>query len=160
MITGSELGKRLNYDPETGQFTWCTRRVGTLAGRVMADGYRRIQLCQKQYVASRLAFVWMTGRWPQETIDHINGDRDDNRWCNLREATKFEQQRNKRGWSKHGFKGVYIDSKSGLFGARIRIAGRLKCLGIRRTAEEAHELYCAAARAHFGAFARVDHIET
>lgn len=163
MITQKELKRLLDYNPLTGEFTWLVFRgggapqVGELAGWLNWQGYREIKTGRRIYQASRLAFLWMTGRWPKATIDHVNLDATDDRWINLREATAPNQMRNRRGWSRHGFKGVDADLRKGGFVARLKIGGRQIYLGRRRMAAEAHELYRAAAKKRFGAFARMDH---
>jgi len=98
MITQKLLKELLNYDPDTGIFTWIIRRSqsvksGSIAGGVESLGYRRITISKKRYAAHRLAFLYMVGRFPTE-IDHINHKRDDDRWCNLREVTKSENHHN------------------------------------------------------------------
>jgi Demerecviridae HNH endonuclease len=164
MITQNELKRLLNYDPATGVWTWRVwrgggaPRAGEVAGHINGQGYREIKLRPKTYQVGRLVFLWMTGKWPKREVDHINGDQADNRWCNLREATEQQQCRNRRGWSKHGFKG--IRARKGGFEAVITINHKRTYLGRRQTAAAAHELYCIAAAKHFGAFARADHIET
>lgn len=164
MITQKQLKELLDYNPLTGKFTWRVFRgggapeVGEQAGSVNGQGYREIKLRPKIYEASRLAVLWMTGRWPQHTVDHINQSLDDNRWANLREASWREQCRNRRGWSKYGFKGVKTDRRNPGFSAWIKIDGKAIYLGRRPTAAEAHELYRQAAAKRFGAFARTNHI--
>ena len=160
-MTRAELRKLLSYDPSTGVWTW---RAGKWNGNVPADGvaggldrhgHRRISIKKKLYSTSRLAFLYMLGRWPRRTVDHINCDRADDRWENLREATQQQQIRNRRGYSSTGFKGVYAIG-SGYY-ARITIDKKYHYLGYRKTAEEAHELYCAAAVKHYGSFMRTNH---
>jgi hypothetical protein len=95
----------------------------------------------------------MTGSWPEADIDHINRDRADNRWENLRPATRGENLRNAktRRHSRTGVKGV---AAHGLrFAAYIRLEGKKKHLGVFDTADEAHAAYLASARENFGRFA-------
>src|SRR5262245_10946802 len=112
MITQKKLREILKYDPRTGIWRWRVYRgggappAGAIAGSINGQGYREIKIGQKTYEVGRLSFLWMMGRWPLKTIDHINCVLDDNRWRNLREATRQEQCRNRPGWSKHGVKGV------------------------------------------------------
>lgn len=99
-ISAEDASKLLIYSAETGKFTWKTTRNGMAkegqeAGCGHSDGYMQIRLFNKAYLAHRLAFLIMEGRWPEE-IDHINGDRKDNRWVNLRECNRTENMRNKR----------------------------------------------------------------
>lgn len=116
LLTQTRLKELLSYDPETGIFTW----VKTVSNRAPAGktagadghGYRDIRLYGRLYKAHRLAWLYMTGDWPLDQIDHINGTRSDNRWVNLRAATLTENNRNigtqvnsttgYKGVSKHG----------------------------------------------------------
>jgi hypothetical protein len=77
-------------------------------------------------LAQRLAWVWMTGKWPQDEIDHINGNRADNRWSNLREADRSQQSQNGkiRSSNKMGRLGVFYDKSRDQYTASIEIRGR------------------------------------
>ena len=104
MITQEELKKVLHYDYETGAFTWRTTsgkaRVGQEAGWLANMSsrkeckYRFIGIKNKNYLAHRLAFLYMLGRLPIKHVDHINHDGSDNRWINLREASSTDNNRN------------------------------------------------------------------
>lgn len=86
--------------------------------------------------------------------DHINKNKLDNRRSNLREATPSENLCNRRLQrnSFTGFKGVYFDKRNDWYYARIKMNGKFVHLGCRRTAQEAHELYCESARKLHGEF--------
>ena len=92
MITQSELKELLNYDPATGVFTWLVSRgrvkASSVAGHVHSRGYIVIMVDGRRHLAHRLAFVYMTGTFPDDQVDHINEIKADNRWINLREATR------------------------------------------------------------------------
>lgn len=79
----------LFYDDQTGEFVWNTTRMnvrpGERAGRVRKDGAYQIGYDGKRYYAGRLAYLLMKGKWPEGTIYHVNGDRTDFRWANLKE---------------------------------------------------------------------------
>jgi hypothetical protein len=161
MITQARLKELLNYDPDTGVWTWRVWRGGSAprVGEIACHKQQRprqIKIMGRLYQTSHLAFLYMMGQWPRRTIDHINLDYLDDRWCNLREATKQEQSCNKRGWARSGYKGVTVDRNGG-FIARIGHNSEVIYLGWRRTAEEAYELYRAAAAKLHGAFACADH---
>lgn len=165
-ITAEELRQRLYYDTDTGLFRWIQGgRWNELAGKVAgnktatANGYIYINLSGKGgklYLAHRLAWLYMTGEWPTAEIDHINGARADNRWANLREATRQQQNGNlkldKR--STTGIRGVHRVAKTGKYIAHISPSGRYKYLGIFETLEEAAQARKEAADALFGRFAR------
>lgn len=152
MFELNELKKLLYYDPETGEFVWLVQpngrvRVGNTAGSIHIKGYREIQVHRKLYKAHRLAWFWMTGSWPIEQIDHINGSRDDNRWDNLREASRSLNAQNRRTAkrnTKTGFLGV--SQHAGKFQASIWLEGKANHLGTYNTPESAHEAYVKAKR--------------
>lgn len=150
----------LAYDPLTGAFAWRADRgrkikAGTSAGCVDGAGYVIIKIERSIYKASRLAWLIMTGFWPQNLVDHHNCDRSDNRWSNLRAATFDENSRNraKSVSSKTGYKGVTI-APYGRFKATIRVNGQNLHLGYYATPEDAHTAYVTAANKHYQNFAR------
>jgi hypothetical protein len=100
----------------------------------------------------------MTGDWPTAEIDHANGTRDDNRWSNLRSATRSQNLVNARKPSTNtsGLKGVSWDAERGNWRAYLTLNGRNKYLGRFADPAEAHRAYFAAARLHFGEFARTE----
>lgn len=160
-LTAERLRQLLHYDPETGVFTRPVRvsncRIGKQAGCLRPDGYRYIGIDGDRYMAHRLAWLYATGQWPAVQIDHINGDRADNRFVNLREATNAENQRNskRRSDNTSGFKGVHWRRHTGKWLAQIGHNGRLVYLGLFPTAKMAHAAYCEAARRLHGQFAKV-----
>jgi hypothetical protein len=100
MITQIELKEMVTYDPLTGHFTWLVDRgtnklKGKRCGNIECDGYVSCCFNRKRYKAHRLAYLYMTGDWPKLEIDHINRNRQDNRWENLREATRSENASNR-----------------------------------------------------------------
>ena len=156
----------LHYDPLTGAFTWknrndlppiCWRKTGKPAGTgTDKDGYPCVQIRKKRYPCHRIAWVIMTGEWPSVDIDHRNGIRADNRWENLRAATRRQNLGNMklRPTNKSGFKGVSWHRPTKKWVAQIRDGGRQRYLGVFHTPEEAHQAYCKAAEVIFGEFAR------
>ena len=169
MITQEYLKSRLDYNPDTGVFTWLPRDdadgakrwnrlfAGKVAGSVTNEGYRYIWLLGKAHIAHRLAFIYMEGQLPPAHVDHCNNNRDDQRWCNLRHATHSENMMNRRKVKPGvtGYKGVchhpYKASKN--YQARIRHNGVLHSLGYHDTPEEAHSAYVKRANEIFGEFA-------
>ncbi len=156
-LTQERLRAALDYDPLTGVFLWRTNRRGhAKAGNVAgtpSKGYVSIKLSQKRYYAHRLAWFWMTGKWPAEEIDHRDLDRGNNRWANLREATARQNKGNLRPRTG-GLKGVRYEPRGSAWVARIKDHGRNLHLGTFRTATEADAAYRAAAAEIFGEFAR------
>jgi hypothetical protein len=144
MITQIELKQVLDYDPITGLFTWKianSRRVkvGAVAGCLKVHGYISIDINNKRYYAHRLAFLYMTGKFPENKIDHINIIRNDNRWENLREANNNQNAHNSSRPSHNtsGFKGVSKNKATGRYEAHIKINNKKKFLGLYDTVEEA-----------------------
>jgi len=97
-LTQEDLKKVLDYDPDTGVFTWkiktCSKVVAGREAGSLCRGYIDIRFQGTLYKAHRLAYLWMTGNYPPEHIDHINRVRYDNRWGNLRACTNSENSRN------------------------------------------------------------------
>lgn len=143
----------LRYDAATGDLFWCQGhpRAGHLAGRVGPDGYRRIRSKEASVAAHRVVWRILRGEWPALGLDHINGNRADNRIENLRLATPAQNNANMRGRGRH-LKGV---TKNGnRFQAQIKCAGVNHYIGLFMTEEEAHAAYLAKAIEFFGEFAR------
>jgi len=134
-ISQEYLKSLLDYNPDTGVFTWIKSRkgaaLGNVAGVVVWSGYRLIQIDRKTYRAHRLAFLWMTGSFPPKETDHINGIRNDNRWCNLRAVTGLENSLNKRKASNNtsGVMGVTWHRVSMKWQASIKVNQRSMALG-------------------------------
>ena len=159
-LTAERVRELLDYDPATGVFRWRVSlmgrgaKAGAIAGTSNGQGRRQIKIEQRIYIASRLAFLWMTGRWPYRFVDHINGDTANDRWANLRQATDAQNAANSRAKGTLGFKGVTWDKSRQRFVARIKVNYRTINLGRFETAEAAHAVYVKAAQRHFGEFAR------
>ena len=113
MVNQKILKKYLIYDPETGVFKWKIARqrikVGDVAGTLRSDGYIQIKLFNKLYLAHRLAWLYVNGEFPEDSMDHINGIKNDNRVANLRAVTHTENMRNRSLQSSNtsGHTGVY-----------------------------------------------------
>jgi hypothetical protein len=125
------------------------------AGTINSCGRRVIEIDGKTYPANRLAWFFMTGVWPRHEVDHIDTNKLNDVWSNLREATPAQNTANKNIYRNNtsGFKGVTLDRKSGKWRARYGNGGRVS-LGRFKTKEEAIEAYKRAARTAVGDFAR------
>jgi hypothetical protein len=142
MITQEKLKELLDYDPNTGIFTWNVSRgkgkIGSAAGTKTRYGYTRIMVEGKLYFTHRLAWLYMTGNWPSEHIDHIDRDSSNNKFDNLREVTHAENRQNTRS------KGYYWDKNRNLWRAQIKLNGKYKYYGYHQTEEEARQAYLNA----------------
>jgi hypothetical protein len=183
-LTAAQLRSVLDYDPHTGLFRWKDDiyhwRAGMLAGTESEMGernnkrryvvisigtratkrrrYTLINIRKHLYRAHRLVWLYVHGEWPDNEIDHINGDGTDNRIANLRLATRSQNVGNTRT-PKHntsGFKGAYWNKRAGRWFAQIRHQKKQYHLGHFDTVEEAHAAYAEAARRMRGAFARIE----
>jgi HNH endonuclease len=165
-ITQEYLRSRLEYDPETGLWRWLERRGRRakewFAGAVNGNGYNsfgiRFDNRNAVYVSHRLAFLYMTGQMPV-SVDHRNQIKTDNRWDNLRAASRSQNGANRHQWKKKGGlpKGVFYHPPKPRpyrpYRALIRVDGALIHLGRFSTVEEASEAYKRAAIHYHGEFA-------
>jgi len=143
MLNQETLKQHLSYDPSTGFFTRLVAKsnavkVGDIAGSKDKNGYITLMVKGKLYKGHRLAWLYTHGNWPIYEIDHINGKKDDNRLCNLRDVEKWVNQHN-RGANKtntSGFKGVCRKGKK--WSAVISINKKTHWLGVFETAELAN----------------------
>lgn len=149
-----ELSEELNYDPASGRFSW-KKEPGTIS-----NGYRLLRVNQKNMWAHRVAWLLATGEDPEgKVVDHINGNRLDNRIDNLRLATYSQNSANAKRHSRNtsGLKGASRVKKNGKWTGRwqasITYQRRQINLGYFDTKEEAHAAYLEAARSLQGEFA-------
>ena|ERR1019366_3682550 len=161
-LTAEILHELFSYDVDTGIFIRIAdlgirARIGSQAGWVTRCGYCCMSIKYRKYLAHRLAWLYMTGKWPPHQIDHINGIRLDNRWVNLRLATNSQNQWNSkpvRASNTSGYKGVYWSKHANMWRATITCNGKQKVIGYRKIKEDAARLYEIAARQEFGEYAR------
>jgi hypothetical protein len=148
-IDHKTLKNLLHYNEETGIFIWSIARpkikVGDQVGFVHHSGYIHTEIFGRHYALHRLAWFYVTGSWPKHQIDHINGNKADNRFANLREATNAQNSLNKPVRNSTGYKGVAFKKwlKKKPYTASITINGKITHLGCFATAEEAFEVYKA-----------------
>ena len=102
-------------------------------------GYRAGSLRNKKYLAHRIVWVHAHGDWPKGEIDHVNGDKTDNRIKNLRDVSSSENKKNVRliSTNSSGHVGVYWTARERRWVAQIVHLGRNRCLGYYRTIEDA-----------------------
>ena len=143
MLSQKELKKHLKYCKKTGLFFRKVSispsvKVGDLAGGINMHGYVTISINSKTYLAHRLAWLYVTGEFPKQVIDHINRVRHDNKWGNLRDVSMSENSLNGK---------VHKDNKSGVKGVSYK-KGRVSCwqarvnkvtIGYFKTIEEAEK---------------------
>lgn len=162
ILTAARLREILNYDQATGAFTWAIRRkggrgIGKEAGGRMSHGYISICINGQEYTGHRLAWLYMHGEWPLDYIDHINGNRSDNRIENLRDVSQSVNMQNvyaPKSNNKSGYRGVSWHAQRGKYTARIKVEGRYLSLGLHTTPEAANAAYLEAKRRLHDGFAR------
>jgi len=150
-MTQEELKQFLFYSDIISRFTWLVStnkriKIGDIAGCDRGDGYRQMKINGNKYLEHRLVWLYHYGYMPTKGIDHINGDKSDNRIANLREATDSQNSQN-RGIHKNnktGFMGVTFHKPSGKWAAGIMKNGKKYHLGYYDTPEEARDAYLKA----------------
>lgn len=165
MLEATRLREILSYDPETGEFTWLkpsrfhAEKAGAFAGTLTPNrngkSYWNISIDGRKHKRSRLAWLYMTGDWPSQQVDHIDGNSQNDRWANLREATATQNAWNHKRRAKRSDlpMGVRLIPKSGRFQARIAVNKQMIHLGAFDTAAEAATAYQSARGKHYGEFA-------
>lgn len=166
-LTSARLRDVLSYDPNTGVFCWLprpekassdkswnTRFAGKKAGAIVGR-YIEIRIDGRRYLAHRLAWFYMTGEWPVE-IDHRDCNGFNNKWRNIRCASRGQNEANKRLSTRNttGAKGVYRRADCNRFLAQVWVGGRTISLGLFSTFEDAVAARQAAAKRLHGEFAR------
>jgi hypothetical protein len=167
-LTAEYVRSILDYNPETGVFTWRwrsdaqtrwnTHYAEQVAGSKNSNGYIIIHIGDRRYRAHRLAWLIATNAWPKNLIDHIDMDRSNNRLSNLREATHSQNKANrcKPSHNKSGYKGVSWSRTTNKWLAQIVVDGRPIPLGRFDDVEEAAMAYAKAAREIYGEFSRIE----
>jgi hypothetical protein len=157
-LTQEKLKELIHYDPKTGVFTWLQNRSdkvkdGHPAGcKASSRGYKRICIDYQNYQAHRVAFLYMTGKWPTNMVDHIDGNPSNNKWSNLRQADARQNAQNKamQRNNKSGHIGIW--KPNGRNQWVVQVCG--KHIASCPTMEEAKAAYHKAATDQFGEFYR------
>jgi len=132
LLTQEELKRLISYDPDTGVFKWRINRsnkvkawhvAGTTQLMNNKKKYMRIKIHNRKYFSHRLAHLYITGEWPKDQMDHINGDGTNNKWCNLRAVNISENMHNYRMpvTNTSGIVGVSRDIQANRWSAYIHI---------------------------------------
>lgn len=180
VLSAADVAHRLSYDEKTGVLTfnrkigddrltnsWNARFAGKVTGCLSTSGYLDVCLTVdgRPYLvrAHRLIWAIKTGEWlsSEYDVDHINGNRADNRWINLRKSVRFQNGRNRKQSTANtsGFKGVVrnYESKTGQrWIAQLRVGGKSLYLGYFDNPVDAAIAYDQAAVVHHGEFARTN----
>lgn len=175
-LTQARVKALFNYNEETGDLIWRfrprsdfktdrawnvtnTQRAGKPATATMKAGkkiYRIVRVDDVLYLQHRLIWLYVHGEWPENLVDHWDGDGENNRLKNLRDADSVLNQANRayQGKTKSGLKGAYWHKGAQRWTSRIGVRGKYLHLGLFDTAEEAHSAYVEAAQEHHGEYAR------
>lgn len=157
LVTACRIREVLDYDRETGIFRWKVRLsprgvVGAIAGSVKPSGYRDITIDGVNFPAHRLAWLHHFGQWPDQWIDHINRNRDDNRIANLRDVSPTWNRHNTADSNRNnktGMLGVVLSPNRTRYISRISFPGKKNLyLGTFDTPEEAHAAFMRAKTIH------------
>jgi hypothetical protein len=145
------------FDYRDGTLVWRVntgkkRLVGSIAGACRADGYWRVGIFGRDYYLHHLVWAWHRGEWPRR-LDHADTNQGNNWIGNLRVATQSQNIANSKV-RRSGLKGAYPVTDASTYRSAITVAGKSINLGNYGSEREAHEAYVAAARLHFGEFAR------
>lgn len=161
MITQQRLKELFNYCPDTGILTQKTRtsqrvKVGEDVGCLTRNGYLKIFCQGRNYRVHRLAWLYVYGDYPDEDIDHINGIRTDNRLCNLRLATRSQNNCNSklRADNKTSYRNVHFFKRTGTYQVQVRLNGKRVNGGYFATAEEASVVATKMRKQLHGEFAK------
>jgi len=155
ILTHARLRELLDYNADTGAFTWRIgrqghKKAGDVAGFRRSDGYIRITVDQHRVWAHRLAWFYTHGAWPAQQIDHINGDTSDNRLDNLRDASPRVNMQNERRGRQRKNRGTLLGAHWCTTWKRwkssINAEGKRLHIGWFDTEQQAHDAYVAAKR--------------
>lgn len=159
IVTAEQARELLAYDRESGLLTWKVNRrgkvkAGDAAAHLRSGGYLIVCLLDRLYPAHRIIWLMMTGKMPAQVLDHINRDRTDNRWCNLRESTARQNCHNRglSSLSTTGRKGVTYSAERRRYRVIITSDGHRRHIGYFRDIDQAAAAYDQAALKYHGNF--------
>lgn len=163
MITADRLREVMDYNPQTGIFTWKKKTckkvvVGSVAGCLTKEGYVTIRVDGYLMTGHRLAWLYVNGELPSKGIDHKNRDKSDNRICNLRICTPVENGQNASlsKANKSGITGVFFNKKTGKWVSQITVNRKNIILGAYNSIDEA----AASRRAAESEYQPFRHVES
>ncbi|PHS02148.1 MAG: hypothetical protein COA78_22130 [Blastopirellula sp.] len=163
-VSYRRLREIISYDKSSGLLTSISSRgnlcIGDVVGYTHSSGYNLVKVDGKLYKAHRLAFLYVEGNFPPNAVDHINGIRDDNRWCNLRHATNSQNQANRKIGRNNtsGYKGVCWGKYAKKWAVNIYISGKRKHVGYYKCKHKAAKAYNKAALKYHGYFAVLNEV--
>lgn len=165
-LTAAEVRERFSYEPDTGTFRHISpsakhrgsKPIGSIAGCISRKngGYWVLWINGRWYRAHRIAWLYMTGEWPIGILDHADCNRTNNKWANIRIASRSENSANspQRKPNSSGYKGVF--KVNNRFRAIIGVNRKIIHLGTYDNSQDAYKAYVAAAHKYFGEFARIE----
>ena len=148
-LTAEQVRRVLSYDPDSGTFGRVNPNDKRPVGTALAKGYIRVGVLGKRVMAHRLAWLLVHGAWPDDQIDHINGNPADNRIGNLRCVPgAINNQNLRRAYASNKSSGLLgvVQAERGKWRAVIQVNGKKHRLGRFATPEQAHEKYLEAKR--------------
>lgn len=152
-LTPNRIRELLDYEPATGLLFWKVKpsmgvAAGAIAGHLTRRGYVAVRILGHEWKVHRIAWAHYFGSWPTAEIDHINGQKADNRIANLRDVDRTTNQENMRRANSNSSTGLLGASPHKTrFVATIKVRGVHTRIGSFATAEEAHAAYLTAKRA-------------
>lgn len=148
-IKYDEAHDRFRYDRETGELHRRYRQTrpdikSTAITGVNCRGYKTVHVMKRTYQVHRIIWLMETGAWPHNQIDHIDGNKTNNRMDNLRDVTPRENSQNKLVHRNGKLPGTFYHKRDRLWTARYQVNGIRKSVGYFKTEVEAHRAYVAA----------------
>jgi hypothetical protein len=156
MLTQDYLKKVVTYEPSTGLFTRNylsgkgRKPQGTPAGHLSSNGYLLVSIDMRHYAAHRLAWLYVYGTLPKTELDHIDGDRTNNRIDNLREVSRRLNCQNKKTHRQGRLPGCYFHKQDKAWMARIRVGEKRVYLGNFSSEIAAYKAYAIKHKELFG----------